>query len=223
MTDSFPNFSSDFLLYYINSKKGLKNKLTSKLMTELRQFGTLINETYHYNTNQDHEIESQGAQKLLCDEELEERDNHQVRSDLTKKYIRKVNYGNSSRNNSQVGTISLKSSGYQHSLVRNKNLESGFKPTMSVNHTSLGNVPELSFTRSDAEVDFYKKYKDEKEEKRQMSDQKQNEKIFIVNRNFQTSIDQTESNLFCNEDLDANLLSQLDKNEYYERNQNFEK
>jgi hypothetical protein len=62
-------------------------------MTELRQFGTLINETYHYNTNQDHEIESQGAQKLLCDEELEERDNHQVRSDLTKKYTRKVNYG----------------------------------------------------------------------------------------------------------------------------------
>jgi hypothetical protein len=244
MTDSFPNFSSDFLLYYINSKKGLKNKLTSKLMTELRQFGTLINETYHYNTNQDHEIESQGAQKLLCDEELEERDNHQVRSDLTKKYTRKVNYGcwppnvpsfykekgigfvtfvNSSRNNSQVGTTSLKSSGYQHSLVRNKNLESGFKSTLSVNHTSLGNVPELSFTRSDAEVDYFKKYKDEKEEKRQMSDQKQNEKIFIVNRNFQTSIDQTESNLFCNEDLDANLLSQLDKNEYYERNQNFEK
>lgn len=41
MTESFPNFSSDFLLYYINSKKGLNNKLSSQLMTELREFGTL--------------------------------------------------------------------------------------------------------------------------------------------------------------------------------------
>lgn len=41
MTESFPNFSSDFLLYYINSKKGLKNKLSSQLMIELREFGTL--------------------------------------------------------------------------------------------------------------------------------------------------------------------------------------
>lgn len=41
MSESFPNFSSDFLLYYINSKKGLKNKLNSQLMAELREFGTL--------------------------------------------------------------------------------------------------------------------------------------------------------------------------------------
>ena len=43
MTESFPNFSSDFLLYYINSKKGLKNKLSSALMSELREFGTFKN------------------------------------------------------------------------------------------------------------------------------------------------------------------------------------
>lgn len=117
--------------------------------------------------------------------------------------------------------MSLKSSGYQHSLLKNKNLESGFKPTMSVNHTSLGNIPELSFTRSDAEVEFYNKYKEDEEEKRHISDRKKNEKIFIVNRNLQTPISQEESNLLCNEDLDINLLSHEDRNEYYERNQNF--
>lgn len=39
MTESFPNFSQDFLLYYLNSKKGLFGKLSVPLMAELRQFG----------------------------------------------------------------------------------------------------------------------------------------------------------------------------------------
>lgn len=42
MKESFPNFSSDFLLYYINSKKGLNNKLSSELMAELRGIRTHI-------------------------------------------------------------------------------------------------------------------------------------------------------------------------------------
>lgn len=37
MTESFPNFSHDFLLYYINSKKGLNSTLPISLMSELRQ------------------------------------------------------------------------------------------------------------------------------------------------------------------------------------------
>lgn len=37
MTESFPNFSHDFLLYYINLKKGLQHTLPVSLMTELRQ------------------------------------------------------------------------------------------------------------------------------------------------------------------------------------------
>lgn len=41
MKESFKNFSSDFLQNYTNSKKGLKNKLRSQLMAELKEFRTL--------------------------------------------------------------------------------------------------------------------------------------------------------------------------------------
>ena len=100
-------------------------------------------------------------QKLLCEEELEDWEGPQIRSDLTNKYKRKWIYPPVSKNSSNLGAGSLKSSGYQHSLVKNKNVESGFNPTMSGAQTSLGNIPELSFARSDAEIELYKKFKEE--------------------------------------------------------------
>lgn len=62
--------------------------------------------------------------KLLCEEELDEGDEPQIRSDLTNKYQRKWIYPPEVRNNSNIGTGSLKSSEYQHSLMKNKNQES---------------------------------------------------------------------------------------------------
>ena len=35
MTESFPNFSQDYLIYYLNSKKGLHSKLS---VHELRSY-----------------------------------------------------------------------------------------------------------------------------------------------------------------------------------------
>lgn len=41
MTESFSNFSQDFLLYYLNSRKGLYTKLSKELISQLREYGTL--------------------------------------------------------------------------------------------------------------------------------------------------------------------------------------
>jgi hypothetical protein len=43
MTESFQNFSQDFLLYYLNSRKGLYTKLSKELIAELREYGTIRN------------------------------------------------------------------------------------------------------------------------------------------------------------------------------------
>lgn len=97
--------------------------------------------------------------KLLCEEEWEDGEAPQVKSDLTNKFKRKWIYLPEVRNNSNLGEGSFKSSSYQHSLMKNKNLETGFNPTTSGLYTSLGNIQELSFTRTNAEVELYKKFK----------------------------------------------------------------
>lgn len=43
ITISFPNFSQDFLLYYLNSRKGLKTKFSKSLINQLRQHNTIPN------------------------------------------------------------------------------------------------------------------------------------------------------------------------------------
>lgn len=149
---------------------------------------------------------------------MEDKENYQLNSDVTNKYKRKWNLGGSSRNNSQLGTMSLRSSGYQHSLVKNKYAESAAQNGLSSHHTTLCNIPELSFTRSDADVELH----NNEEQKRQRSDRRLEEKkIFIVDRDRQTPVVHHESNLLCNEDLDLNLLSNEDRDAYQDRSQHF--
>lgn len=114
----------------------------------------------------------------------------------------------------------MPSSSYQHSLLKNKNSNNGFPTTLSANHTTLVDIPELSFTQSDADLEIHNEQAEE--ERKQRSARKEDEKkIFIVNRNLRTPTLPQDSNLLCNEDLDLNLISQEDRNDYFDRTQNF--
>ena len=146
--------------------------------------------------------------RLLCDEELEDKENHQVNSDVTNKYKRKWNIGGVSRNISDIACSSLPNSSYQHSLLRNK--ENGFQQTLSANYTSLDNIPELSFTKSEVDIDLQN---NKEERKTPNSDRKNERKIYIVSRDRKTPEANHEENLLCTEDLDLNLLSKEDN--YY--------
>ena len=141
--------------------------------------------------------------KLLWDEELEDKENVQVNSDITNKYKRKWNIGGFSRNISDAAWSSYPNSSYQHSLLRNK--DNGNQQTISANYTSLDNIPELSFTRSEVDIDIQN---NQEERKTPNSDHKKSErKIYIVSRDRKTPDAHHEDNLLWNEDLDLNLLT----------------
>lgn len=146
---------------------------------------------------------------VFCDEELEDKENYQLNSDITNKYKRRWNIGGSSRNNSQLGTMSLRSSSYQHSLLKNKNTESVANPAHTSYHTSLQHIPELSFTKTESSIENpYNAIS-----KRPYSDRKTEEKkIFVVDR--EKPAVPSESQLLCNEDLDIGLMSQDPHNDF---------
>lgn len=89
--------------------------------------------------------------------------------------------------------------------MKNKNHESGVAPTTSINHTSLGDIPELSFTKSDADIEVQNRI--HLEESKHISGQKSEKRVFIVNRNKETPMSDQESRLLCTEDLDMGLIS----------------
>ena len=157
------------------------------------------------------EFSKEKSKKLFCEEELEDKENMQINSDSTNKYKRKWNLGGSSRNTSQMGGMSVPNSSYQHSLVKNKVGEGVQQHTNSAHQTSLGDIPELSFTKCDIDLDF----KISKNTNKQSLLTEEDNKIFIVNRDRQTpqNTDGTYAHFLNFIELEINLLSNEELND----------
>ncbi|CAI2371581.1 unnamed protein product [Moneuplotes crassus] len=194
IAESFPNFSPDFLLYYINSKKGLRNRLSSQLMMELRGY-CILNESHFVQPNEPKQEES--IHKLLCDEDLDQSEYPRSKSQSAQKCIRKSTSPLNDCERRIKRQNSEKSSEFQHSLLKNKSSE-------NVLTTSLENIPELSFEAKDVDVDIFLKSEENKPPMKPQSDQN---KVFIVNRNEKTPVPEQDPDLFCDEELDADLVT----------------